>query len=279
VEPPATVPDDARAPIVWDPAWARANAVDYAVIAASGSIALAAAIVPAQPKHSYGGVLFDESVRNALRPSSIQARYIARDTSDVLVSLTATSPVFIDAMITTWWYRKSRETAYEMAVIDAEAMAITAALQQVSTGVASRERPYGRDCGSGLPNEANDCTNPTRYRSFFSGHSSLSFTGAGLVCSHHLHLDLLGGGAPDVAACVGAYAAAAATATLRVVGDMHYATDVLTGFIVGTAVGLGVPAIHYARRTPSDATHPTTTGTLEVNVVPLPNGVSVGGVF
>ena len=273
------VPDEARAPIVWDPAWARAGTVDYAVTFGAAGIALAAAIVPAQAKHAYGGVLFDESVRNALRPASRQARYIARDTSDVLVSLAATSPFFIDAMITTWWYRKSRDTAYEMAVIDAEAMAITAALQQVSTGVASRERPYGRDCGGDLPNEANDCSNPTRYRSFFSGHSSLSFTGAGLVCSHHLHLDLLGGGAPDVAACVTAYAAAATTATLRIVGDMHYATDVLTGFIIGTAVGLGVPAIHYARRSPEGATRPTTTGTLEVNVVPLPNGVGVGGIF
>jgi membrane-associated phospholipid phosphatase len=208
-------------------------------------------------------------VRDALRLPSLRARYVARDTSDVLLSLMTTWPFFVDTAITAWWYRESPDVAYEMAVIDAEALAITAALQGATNTIAGRERPYGRDCGGALPNEVNDCANPVRYRSFFSGHSSLTFTAAGLICSHHLHLDLLGDPA-DVVSCVSGYVLAGATATLRVVSDVHYATDVLTGAAIGTAIGLAVPALHYHRRSRSP---------VELRFVPGAAGASVMGVF
>jgi len=273
---PASDParDSARTPIVWDPAWSRASVADYVIIGGSGTIALAAAIVSPLPPHARGGVLFDESVRDALRLSTPEARYAARDTSDVLLSLSATWPFFVDAMITAWWYRQSPDVAYEMAVIDAEALGITAALQGVTNTLASRERPYGRDCGSSLSENLVDCANPVRYRSFFSGHSSLTFTSAGLLCWHHLQLDLIGGPA-DAATCVTGYLVAATTASLRVLSDVHYATDVLTGAIVGTTVGLVVPAIHYrrTRRAESSATG------LDLRIVPAPTGASVMGTF
>jgi membrane-associated phospholipid phosphatase len=276
-EPPPAPPvtsDAARTPVVWDPAWARAGTADYFVIGGSASLALAAAIISPLPNHAYGGVLFDESVRDAVRLSTSSARYAARDASDVLVSLSTTWPLFVDAMITTWWYRQSADVAYEMAIIDAEALTITAALQGVTNTIASRERPYGRNCGTTLSPDLVDCDNPGRYRSFFSGHSSLTFTSAGLLCSHHLHLDLLGGPA-DVTTCVTGYLVAATTASLRVLGDMHYASDVLTGAVVGTAVGLVVPALHYRR---SRATSDSARG-MDVRIVPSPTGASVMGTF
>ena len=46
--------------------------------------------------------------------------------------------------------------------------------------VVSRERPFGKDCGGELPDDAIDCRDSFHYRSFFSGHSAFSFTGGGV---------------------------------------------------------------------------------------------------
>src|SRR6187402_3251735 len=158
-----------------------------------------------------------------------------------------TWPLMADALTAAWWYRGSREAAEQMALIDLEAFAISGALQGVTNTLVSRERPFGRNCGSDeLPSSSIDCANSVHYRSFFSGHSSFAFTGAALICAHHLKTDLLGG--PwDGISCAGGYAVAATTATFRVVADVHYATDILTGAILGTIVGYSVPLWHYSR--------------------------------
>ena len=90
---------------------------------------------------------------------------------------------------------------------------------------------------------------------------------------HHLENELLG--APwDALSCAGGYAVAATTATFRVVGDMHYASDVLTGALVGTLVGYGVPLLHYRHRS-----EPATTNTLQLHLVPAVGGLGLLGIF
>jgi hypothetical protein len=37
-----------------------------------------------------------------------------------------------------------------------------------------------------------------KFQSFISGHTLMAFTGAGLICAHHSHLPLYGGGVPVV---------------------------------------------------------------------------------
>ena len=167
-------------------------------------------------------------------------RYIFRDASDVGVSLMVTWPLVADSLTAAWWYRGSRDVAEQMSLIDLQTLAISGAIQGVTNGLVSRERPYGRNCGSAeLPADAIDCTNSNHYRSFFSGHATFGFTGAALICMHHFQNELLG--PPwDALSCAGGYAVAATTATFRVVSDVHYASDVLTGALVGTLVGYGV---------------------------------------
>ncbi|HEY6458993.1 MAG TPA: hypothetical protein VIY73_02550, partial [Polyangiaceae bacterium] len=155
-------------PLVWEPGWKAFGAGDYVVTGAGVAVAIAGAAIPPLPRHLQGGILFDDAVRNALeiRPTNIGARYVARDTSDVLLSLAATSPFFFDAMFTAWYQRRSPEVAEQMALIDAEAFAIAGAAQEMTTALTSRERPYAADCGGALPSTTLDCTNPGRYRSF-----------------------------------------------------------------------------------------------------------------
>lgn len=271
--PAEVVRDTAPQPLRWE--WARFSTLDYVVTGAAAAVTLGAAIVAPLPRHSLGTISFDESARNALRAGTVNGRYTARDGSDVGLSLTATWPIFIDALTIAWWYRDSRDVAQQMALIDLEALAIAGAFQGVTNVVASRERPYARDCGSAdLPSNAGDCTGTVSNRSFFSGHTTFSFTSAALICAHHFQHELLG--APyDALTCGVGYAVATSTAALRVVGDMHFVSDVLTGALVGTIVGYGVPLLHYRRSTLGAAD----VAGVRLRLVPAAGGAGLSGTF
>lgn len=263
-------------PLEWKRA--RYSKLDFAITIAGGAWTLAAAIINPAPKHVRGPILFDKPIEDGLRAPTVQQQYIYRDASDTGLSLMATWPFFVDALITAWWYRGSRDTAEQMALIGLETLAVSGAVQGITNVMVSRERPYGEGCGQpgleGRPANALDCTGSTHYRSFFSGHSAFSFTGASLICFQHTELNLLGG--PwDAISCIGGYAVAAATATFRVTGGEHYASDVLTGAILGTAIGWGVPLLH-ARR-PEFGTVKTTGMTMRI--VPTGAGAGVVGMF
>lgn len=261
--------------LVWDRSYSRFGIADAVVTGLGGATTLAMAIIPPiQANRRTGGIGFDEDARNALRAPGFEGRYLARDSSDVILSLSTTYPFFVDALVSAWWFRGNADVARQMALIDAEAFAITGTLQGITNVLAARERPYGRTCGGETPEDSVDCASAGRYRSFFSGHAAFTFTAAGLICSHHMQLDLLGNKVADISSCVAAYLGAGAAATLRVVGDMHYASDVILGAVVGTSVGLAVPWFHYhGFRAGGRA------GGVDFHLVPAPSGASVMGTF
>ncbi len=261
--------------LVWDRSYARFGIGNLILTGVGGAITLAAAILPPfSSNRRSGGILFDESARSTLRAATFEGRYVARDVSDVFLSLATTYPFFIDALVSAWWFRGNADVARQMALIDAEAFAITGSIQGITNVFAARERPYGRICDGELPGATIDCTTTGRYRSFFSGHAAFSFTAAGLVCSHHLRLDLLGNKAADIGSCIVGYLVAGGAATLRVVGDMHYPSDVITGALVGTTVGLVVPWLHYKGFRAG-----TRAGGVDMQLVPTGTGASVTGAF
>ncbi len=273
------VSTDAPPPLIWK--WPSFSTTDYVVTAAGAVLTLGAAIVKPRPQHSLTGPIgFDDDVRRTLRADRLADRYVFRDASDIGLSLTVSWPFVGDALTTAWWYRGSREAAQEMSLINLQTFAIVGALQGVTNVVVSRERPFGRDCGQGeLPSDAIDCEGSFHYRSFFSGHSAFSFTGAALICAHHMENELLG--PPwDGILCGAGYAVAGTTATFRVVADVHYASDVLLGATVGTLVGFGVPLFHYRTLGGGDRLRPPQTAfSPTVNLVPSPNGIGVAGTF
>jgi len=272
---PSSAPSSAQpSALAWR--WGRFSAADYVVTGTGAGITLAAAIIRPRAQHSLsGGVWFDENVRGAVRPSSLSTRYIFRDISDVGVSFAVTWPFIADALTIAWWYRGSRRVAQEMSLINLETLAVAGAIQGATNVLVSRERPYGRNCGtSQLPSDALDCEGSVHYRSFFSGHSAFSFTGAALVCIHHFKNELLG--PPwDALSCAGGYTVATTTAAFRVVSDVHYASDVLTGALVGTLVGYGVPLLHYRENEAGSAR----SSRLQLRLVPAQGGLGVLGIF
>lgn len=263
-----------RLPLSWD--WAPFSTADYVVAGTAGAITLAAAIIhPLPTHHLQGGILFDDAVRNAVVPSNIQTRYAFRDASDVGLSLSATWPFFIDALATAWWYRGSRDTAEEMALLDLETLAIAGAAQGVTNVLVSRQRPYGSECGTtALPGNALDCGITPEYRSFFSGHATFTFTSAALVCINHTKSELLG--SPwDELSCGAGYVLAATTSSFRVLADVHYPSDVIVGALVGTLIGYGVPLLHRRHKTFGRVT----TGGMTLQLVPSMGGAGFVGSF
>jgi membrane-associated phospholipid phosphatase len=202
---------------------------------------------------------------------------MARDASDLLLTL-MTNHLAVDALLVTWWGHGRGSVAWEIAMIDVEALSLNAALNGVVAGLTSRERPYRAGCDGPEQQQDLDCRGSKRYRSFFSGHSSTAFTAAGLVCSHHAHLPLYGGGAPDALACAASLGTAAAVATLRVVADQHFATDALTGAAVGALTGLGLPwLLHYRGGAPASGA-PRGDG-VSLRLMPAPLGGYLVGRF
>jgi len=148
-------------------------------------------------------------------------------------------------------------------LVVAEAVALAGSLGQVVKLAAGRQRPfvhYGNHLATDRAAEADDNL------SFWSGHSSMAFSlavGAGTVS--FLRGDrsapyLLGGG----------LAAAAAIGWLRIAGDKHYLTDVLTGAAVGSLAGWAIPTFLHREKggTPG-------AGGTRVAITPLPLGVVV----
>jgi membrane-associated phospholipid phosphatase len=80
--------------------------------------------------------------------------------------------------------------------------------------------------------------------------------------------------AADPVMCASAYVAAGTIAALRVAGDMHYLSDVLTGALIGTAAGLGIPLLHHYR-----ASDVGPSSGVRVEIVPTAAGAALVGSF
>jgi membrane-associated phospholipid phosphatase len=248
---------------------------DYIVTAGAAAVTIGSSILPPTSSARWrGGILFDEDARDALRVSSQYGRYFTRDVSDVGISFASTWPFLIDALVTAWWYRGRSDLAYRMAFVAGEAFTIAAALQGVANHFGSRERPYARNCGSIIPEQSVDCERNVRFRSFFSGHATLAFTSAGIICVNHLGLELLG---PtfDRVTCVAGYGVAALTAVFRISSDMHYTSDALIGAAVGTLAGLGVPLLHLRR----PQAIPAAAGGVDMRLGGVGQGLGLTGTF
>ncbi|MFO0760834.1 MAG: phosphatase PAP2 family protein [Byssovorax sp.] len=262
----------------WDPAVPRFQPAEYAVTAAAlaGAAVFEWAIKPNANPSKQAGEL-DEAVRDAFRFPTAPGRAGARTASDVLIGLNIAYPLLAPPLLA---YARGRpisgRDAFAMSMIDAEVLSLTAFTQAGVSALVGRERPFGRTCPAGADPSRPECASSDRYRSFFSGHTSMSFAAAGLSCSHHLNLHILGP-VGDPLACATSMIFAATTGVLRIAGDKHYFSDVLVGAAFGSAIGLGVPwLLHYrhGRSGEQGATLPA-----GLSVAPGPMGASVSGVF
>jgi membrane-associated phospholipid phosphatase len=229
----------------WSPLWPRFRSWEYGGTLALGLGALAlnrAAAPPAEARLA-GGWLFDGFAREHLRAGTPGGRARARRTSDVLLWSGVAMPFLVDAPIALG--RRRPDIAGQLVLMNLEAFAISSFTTRALKIGIGRARPGRELCGGPLAGEYACDTDDSR-SSLPSGHASFAATAAGLTCVHHRYLPLWGSPTADAGACALMVAAALATGTARVVGDRHYATDVLLGSALGFGIGYGTPwLLHY----------------------------------
>jgi membrane-associated phospholipid phosphatase len=190
-----------------------------------------------------GGILFDDGVRDALMLHDPDDRLGADTFSDIGLVALSVYPIVVDSALTALAYRRSPEVAGTMAVIDIQALSFTSLVSGGVKRIIDRERPIATACRED-PEHDPTCGSSGRHLSFLSGHTSISFTAAGLICLHHSQLGLLGFSG-DVLSCVTSMTVATGVGVTRIAADKHYMTDVLAGAGLGLFSGYLMPYLVY----------------------------------
>jgi hypothetical protein len=175
-------------------------------------------------------------------PASAENRHEASAGSGVLAYAVLPAAALSAVAAPAWRSADPDRHALENVAIVLEAALLDWTLTRVAKSLVARERPafhYGR-AGDGQfgdsPGEAN--------QSFFSADASLAF--AVVSAASTVSFQRGYASAPYVAAAGGLLASTAAW--LRVRADVHWPSDVLTGALVGSAVGAGWPLLAHPRR-------------------------------
>lgn len=243
-EPAAAAPADDEHRLEWG--YRRPGAWEYA-----GTAAVAAAAItvefgteqPLEPKRS-STLGFEPPVREALKLDSSGAREQASLASDYLGFATQAWAYLDASLVPLLTDAGNLDVAWQMTFINLQASALTALSTRGIDRLVARERPDVEPCSED-PDYHEMCFKGSN-SSFPSGHTSGAFTGAGLVCAHHLYLPLYGHRAADLAACGVSGAMAISVGMLRMHADRHYVTDVVAGAAIGTLTGFAVPVLgHY----------------------------------
>jgi membrane-associated phospholipid phosphatase len=159
-------------------------------------------------------------------------------------------------------------------LVISEAVAVSTFMNQAAKLVFARERPFVHVLP---PDERKKTLAPSDNNvSFYSGHSAMTFSlasAAGTVATLRGYrlMPLVWGTLVPLAI---------ATGYLRIGGDKHYLTDVLTGAILGTAVGVALPLLFHPRE--RDDRVPIGSGAIQPATAPLHAQtpmVSLGGGF
>ncbi len=242
---PAPSQAPSPAPLVWDEERPRFRPLEYAATGVTGLAAIATYtwVSPQPHPHWIGGILFDDAVRGALKVSSPSGRQALWTAAGVLGVSEVVLVVGVDSIVVPL-VRGSTDVMWQLTMMDLESYSLGSLATFALYDSVGRARPSWGDCQKNptLP----DCvTSPTA--SFPSGHVAESFISAGLSCVNHAYVPIYGSRLFDTLACVRDVTLASADGVLRIMGDRHWATDVLAGAGIGFAAGYALPLVlHYA---------------------------------
>lgn len=167
---------------------------------------------------------FDDEGRTAFRASSRSGRTAARRVSDGLLLGLVFSPLLLDGGRT--WLRGDCDESFEIAADWVESMGLTFFTTELVKVITARRRPGG------------DRSDDDSRVSFFSGHASMAAAGAGLTCANSVKRRTWGPTRTGrILPCALGAAGALTAGMMRITGDKHWPTDVLTGWVVGALIG------------------------------------------
>jgi membrane-associated phospholipid phosphatase len=184
-------------------------------------------------------ILFDASVRDGLVWEDVhRARSLSNITGYAGAAIWAAGGIGLAAHLD----ERGLGNWLDDALIIAEAAAFTGLLNYTAKALTARERPFVH----ALPPEEKPFTSAPQdnNQSFYSGHSALSMS---LAISAGKVAQLRGYSiAPYLYA--GGISLSLATGYLRIAGDKHWSTDVLTGWLLGAAIGYALPVFFHSHR-------------------------------
>ena len=258
---------------LWKDDWRRVSWPEFGAFAALEATSLIGPLVIADPVEPRwrGGILFDDTLQDALRLGS--GRGSLSSATDVGLIAMQALPL-VDAGVTAWWFRRDRDAAFELALVDLESYAFTdVTIWALKTAVA-RQRPQDYRLGCFTDAGTDPACKKAKNTSFPSNHAATSFTAASLFCTEHAQMHLYGGAA-DLWSCVGALAAATGISTARVMADHHYTSDILVGAAIGVFSGWAIPRLLHFRRARADQDEKPSTVSLGVLPLPTPSGMTL----
>jgi membrane-associated phospholipid phosphatase len=242
---PARAQADEPHRLRWDPDWRRVNGVEYALTSGLFATFMAVWFLPPLENALWTRpVLLDAATRRGLRARTRWGRNAAGRVSDVVAALSYLPPLLVDPMVVAGIDDRNPDVAWQLFVISTQSYAITISLNHAAKHIFARQRPYAFACTRD-PKYSDDCDDADRFRSFYSGHAAVTATSAGLICAHHTHVPLYGGGNADRMTCAAALAGMLATGTLRMVADKHWNSDVVVGTLLGLSIGYVLPTLVY----------------------------------
>ena len=219
-------------------------AVDLPVTLGAGVVAAASELAKSElPGPQCGGVSCDPQRINPLDRLSIGSHsQAARTASDVFLGINLGLPFVLDFFDVLGTRPRDGWRGYGTDVLVlAEVFAVNASLNALFKYAVRRSRPlvYDPDPEAFTAEERSD---PDAALSFYSGHSSFSFSMA--TAYSYLFMRRHPGSKLVIPVWVISEGLAATTAALRVVAGKHFVTDVLTGAAVGAAIGVLIPYLH-----------------------------------
>lgn len=267
----------------WNDDWPRFRSIGYVLTGASVASALAVTFFipyPDEPKWK-SGILFDDAVRTSIRVRDPDRRDLVRRASDITLATSVLHVGLLDSLIVPL-AAGSPEVASQLSLMNLQAFSLNTLVATLLFKAVARERPLVRDCRE-KPGYSDPLCDSGEYASFPSSHTSTAFTAAGLSCVHHQFLPIYGGAWDDLA-CATSLSLAFSTGLFRVVGDRHYASDVVFGAVAGFSLGYLYPWLFHYQYGPLDRETETTQNALNWTVIPsggadAPYGLSIAGDF
>lgn len=204
---------------------------EYLCAATSVGLGLSTRLIETPDRSGWKGTLAaEDSIRDRWVLGTRDGRRNARQVSDITLLATIAVAPLVDSLIA-WDGRHLARVAQSLGLMEG----FTGVVKRQT----ARERPLGTGCDEEGSTYDSDCDDPTRRRSFFSGHASMSWTAAWETCAYHnvAPKSLWQVWKPGNAWCLLNVGAAGATAVNRVRSDRHHLGDVVVGAVLGGVWG------------------------------------------
>ena len=158
---------------------------------------------------------------------------------------------------------RSRDDWKTLGVMWGEVLLINSGVTALTKGLSQRTRPYAYDSQAPIDKR----TSRDARVSFFSGHTATTAATCFFVATVVSDYPFSGTAKTVVWSAAAIYPAV--TGFLRIDSGHHFRTDVITGYVVGAAIGVLIPKLH--KSTPSEGVAPYQSVS--------PDGMKIGFVF